>query len=110
MGRAGDETAARDDHRLPDRSLDRQQRLWTNLEGDTESTDTEYKHSGLTAGATRYYRVSAINAIGTGSTSDGASATTRKATFVSTENADGSTAVWMATLTVDEARRLLPPG
>ena len=77
--------------------------LWTNLEGDTESTDTEYKHSGLTAGATRYYRVSAINAIGTGSTSDAASATTRKATFVPTENADGSTAVWMATLTVDEA-------
>ena len=77
--------------------------LWTNLEGDTESTDTEYKHSGLTAGATRYYRVSAINAIGTGSTSDAASATTRKATFVPTENADGSTTFWMATLTVDEA-------
>ena len=75
---------------------------WTNLVADTESTDTEYRHSGLTAGATRYYRVSALNAIGTGSASDGASATTRKATFVSTENADGSTTVWMATLTVEE--------
>ena len=76
--------------------------LWTNLEGDTESTDTEYKHSGLTAGATRHYRVSALNATGTGSASDAASATTRKATFVPTENADGSTTVWMATLTVEE--------
>ena len=75
---------------------------WSELEADTESTDTEYRHVGLTAGATRYYQVSAINTIGTGSASDAASATSREASFVPTENADGSTTVWMATLTVEE--------
>ena len=44
---------------------------WTVLEDDTESTDTTYDHAtGLTAGTTRYYRVSAINSIGAGTASD----------------------------------------
>ena len=74
---------------------------WTNLAADTESTDTEYRHTGLTAGSTRYYQVSAINAIGTGSASDAVSATTPEArVFVPTENADGSTTVLEADMTV----------
>ena len=43
---------------------------------DTGSASTSYTHSGLTAGSTRHYRVSAINSAGTGSASGSASATT----------------------------------
>ena len=49
---------------------------WTDLEDDTESTDTWYRHSGLSNGNTRHYRVSAINANGTSPASVSASATT----------------------------------
>ena len=74
---------------------------WTDLAADTESADTEYRHTGLAAGTTRHYRVSAINAIGTGSASDAASATTPAVgVFVPTENADGSTTVLEADMTV----------
>ena len=31
---------------------------WTDRVADTESTDTDYSHSGLTDGDTRHYRVS----------------------------------------------------
>ena len=34
---------------------------WSDLESDTQSTTTTYSHTGLTAGSTRHYRVSAIN-------------------------------------------------
>ena len=43
---------------------------------DTGSTDTEHSHAGLSAGATRHYRVSAINSVGTGLPTDVAYATT----------------------------------
>ena len=54
----------------PDRST------WTALEANTGNTATSYPHSGLAAGITRYYRVSAINSAGTGRMSSMAAATT----------------------------------
>ena len=53
---------------------------WSDLESDTQSTTTTYSHSGLTAGSTRHYRVSAINSAGTGPASNSANATTSLAT------------------------------
>ncbi len=50
---------------------------WTDLVANTGSTSTTYPHTGLSAGDTRHYRVSAINAIGVGSPSREASATTQ---------------------------------
>ena len=49
---------------------------WSDLVANTSNTTTTYAHTGLTAGATRHYRVSAINANGTGTASNVASATT----------------------------------
>ena len=48
---------------------------WSDLVADTASTDTTHSHTGLTMGDTRHYRVSAINAVGTGPVSNKASAT-----------------------------------
>ena len=53
---------------------------WSDLVADTNSTGTSYSHTGLTAGSTRYYRVSAINSAGTGPASNTDSATTDAAT------------------------------
>ena len=53
---------------------------WTDLVADTSNTTTTYAHTGLTAATTRHYRVSAINAIGTGDPSNVDSATTTTAT------------------------------
>ena len=53
---------------------------WSNLVADTDSSSTSYSHTGLTAGSTRHYRVSAINSAGTGPASDSDSATTDAAT------------------------------
>ena len=52
---------------------------WSDLESNTDSTSTSYSHTGLTAGSTRHYRVSAINSVGTGRASDTDSATTDSA-------------------------------
>ena len=52
---------------------------WSDLVADTESTAPEYEHTGLSAGDTRRYRVSAINAIGTGTASEAIEATTHAA-------------------------------
>ena len=52
---------------------------WSDLEANTGSTSTSYSHTGLTAGSTRYYRVSAINSAGTGTASNTDSATTEQA-------------------------------
>ena len=49
---------------------------WTDLVANTNGTGTAYAHTGLTAGDTRHYRVSAINANGTGDPSNVDSATT----------------------------------
>ena len=49
---------------------------WSDLEADTGSTGSSYSHTGLTAGTTRHYRVSATNSAGTGAASNVASATT----------------------------------
>ena len=49
---------------------------WTTLVADTTNTNTTYAHTGLPAGVTRHYRVSAINAVGTGLPSDTAGTTT----------------------------------
>ena len=49
---------------------------WTDQVANTNSTATTYAHSGLGAGTTRHYRVSAINANGAGTASNVDSATT----------------------------------
>ena len=49
---------------------------WSDLVADTGSPATRYSHTGLTAGSTRHYRVSAINPAGTGPASNVATATT----------------------------------
>ena len=49
---------------------------WNNLVDNTRTTDTSYTHTGLAAGSTWHYRVSAINAGGTSDPSDVVSDTT----------------------------------
>ena len=49
---------------------------FTNLVDNTNNTSSTYSHTGLAAGTTRYYKVSATNAIGTGTASNIASAIT----------------------------------
>ena len=49
---------------------------WSDLVADTNSTGTNYSHTGLVLGDTRHYRVSTINSAGTGPASNVASATT----------------------------------
>ena len=53
---------------------------WTNLVANTGNATTTYAHTGLTAGTTRHYRVSAINANGAGTASNVANATTGQTT------------------------------
>ena len=47
---------------------------WNDLVADTRNAATSYSHTGLTAGSTRHYRVSAINSAGTGPASSVATA------------------------------------
>ncbi len=57
---------------------------WTDLVANTASTTTTYEHTGLAAGTTRHYRVSAINSIGTSTSSDVVNATTNTANTANT--------------------------
>lgn len=50
---------------------------WTVLIDNTRSRSTFYNHTGVPAGSTRYYRVSAINSAGAGGASNIANATTQ---------------------------------
>ena len=50
--------------------------VWKELVANTSSTSTEYSHTGLAPATTVHYRVSAINKVGAGASSDVASATT----------------------------------
>ena len=50
---------------------------WSDLVANTASTATSYVHMGLSTGATRHYRVSAINVVGTSDSSGSDHATTR---------------------------------
>ena len=50
---------------------------WSNLVRDTKSSSLRaYTHTGLSAGTTRFYRVSAINSVDAGTASNAAGATT----------------------------------
>lgn len=49
---------------------------WADLVADTRSAATSHSHTGLQAGSTRFYRVSAINSAGTGMPSNVATAST----------------------------------
>ena len=49
---------------------------WSDLEKNTRSTNTQYRHEDLSPGETRHYRVSAINSRGAGPSSNVAHATT----------------------------------
>lgn len=54
---------------------------WNDRVANTNSTNTTYRHTGLQPGSTRHYRVSAINANGTGTASGIAHATTPTGTL-----------------------------
>ncbi len=78
---------------------------WTALVANTRSTATEYTHRGLSPSTTRYYRVAAINAEGTGDFSTVASGTTNAGTPTAPlgirARADGATSIalsWNAPL------------
>ncbi|RJQ24382.1 fibronectin type III domain-containing protein [Candidatus Parcubacteria bacterium] len=57
---------------------------YTTLVSNTQSTTTTYSHTGLTSGQLYVYRVSAINSVGTGSTSSESSATPTSSSSAST--------------------------
>ena len=59
---------------------------WSNLVANTGNTNRTYSHTGLNAGDTRHYRVSAVNAKGTGPASSVATAQTTRRVRPSTMN------------------------
>ena len=73
---------------------------WTDQVANTGNANTTYAHTGLTAGTTRHYRVSAINANGAGTASNVDSATTGTtvpgAPTGLTATASGTTAIDLA--------------
>ena len=73
---------------------------WDDLVDDTGNDDTTYTHTGLSAGDTRHYRVSAINAEGTSDASDVADATTAAAGTCTPDTAAGD--IWCGVVTVEQ--------
>ena len=76
---------------------------WTDLVTNTGNTTRSYSHTGLTAGTTRHYRVSAINSVGMGQPSGIATGTTAAAVVPSAPvisgvdgGADALTVSWSA--------------
>ena len=82
---------------------------WTDLEADTGSAATTYSHGGLQPGTTRHYRVSAVNAVGTGDPSNEASAETIKAGDISVDDLT-ATANGHARIDLAWTAPSLPPG
>ena len=79
-------------------SIDGTDGSWTDLVEST--TDTTYSHTGLSATARRYYRVTATNAIGTGPTSSVVWATpVAQPVDVSADGTVFGKVVWTATMT-----------
>ena len=76
---------------------------WDDLVDDTGNDDTTYTHTGLSAGDTRHYRVSAINAEGTSDASAVADATTAAAGTCTLNPGD----IWCGVVTVE--RFSIPP-
>ena len=74
---------------------------WSNRVADTGTTTTTYAHTGLSAGTTRYYRVSAINATGTGAASTTDNATTDDAATTVPGAPTSLTATASGTTTID---------
>ena len=74
---------------------------WTNRVGNTNSTSTSYAHTGLSAGTTRHYRVSAINSVGTGAASNVDDATTDDAAATVPGTPTGLTATASGTSTIN---------
>ena len=74
--------------------------VWSNLVANTSDSGRAYSHTDLSAGTTRHYRVSAINAIGTGDPSNVDGATTDRTvvtfganSYTATEGGSGATVV-----------------
>ena len=74
---------------------------WTNRVTNTGTTTTSYSHTGLSAGTTRHYRVSAINSVGTGTASNVDNATTDDAATTVPGAPTGLTATASGTSTIN---------